>query len=1224
MNKVFLTLFILIFCGTLLPVALFLWQPTLRAKLVHMAFRSAGYSFSASKTEFKYNKYNNGIEFKAFDLKLDSDDGFFDIKVDKASLILKIFPLFMGQIRPSVIIAHSPEVNISLSDDDAFQYDNLFDELSFFQSFVSYLPRLIEIDNGLLVIRNTRLKIKDIFIRGTPARIEGRSDIKVIAKFNNEEASVSFKVDGYIINSLIDSRCTFDISGDFFPISWLPELEDVYGDIAPNISASLETKNKLSLKGTIPFKNFSIEIDKEQKDGRYSIQEGLAAFTANLTPKNLAFDYINIKTPDLNVAGTGKINFSNSLNPEITVNIASNPVDIEIFKKYIPVQALDPWLRTELIPSFISGTASLVHLGFKGSKEQILYFDEEENAEVFSLKIKVIDAQIKQKVLPWKFQNALGSIQIANGMLKVDLEAANIAGTDKRTNFKNCAFIVDSIYKDDPSMNFIIDGTFAVTDIIKLSTSAFTPKTLQNVLSHIVFTGGVLEITDPFIVSGQGWKNDFFKIAKGTAMLKNCALKLKNDSEGKTITINAILKEKDGGINASSVTASVKDNILIKNGSFNINNSWPALFSIAGDIDLDNLSFFAKLGKVRDEHIKRFSELFYFDGIVKFKLNAELQKNNIFNIVLFEATNSAKPVTVDFKHENTVFNLKFTKLEAAFNSSKGGTIFTAGQIKNLLFEFNGNINTGMELSGMLHGMIDWHNISDILDFDYSPLIIEGVSPFRVALKGKADKWVLNGAIEMDGLQGTYNSLYFGPFSENEKVNFEAVIQNGKATDNKIKFRSGASVCDIEIKNTHGSDDFSLIFSSKNFDISGLGLRHGFAVNEYGKGNISGNIVVNAIKSRAMISGSIKCDDIFFPTEMYLSPIENGKGSFSISESSITFDSVQLDIGHSKLYAEGMLSWLDNVSGNINISAPTLFVTDVMPDFFPGKHQDEASPITFSKNIDFTISAESAVWRDIKLKNVKIKGVFEDDLISVTEGYGLLSHSEISSVGQYSILTNRIDMKGTVFIKSQPILELLESLHMEPVVMGNLLSAELIFSINDAPVNEIMKNINGTWNFYAEQGEFQKTHAIFSIIRAISIKDLLYKDQGEGFSFRVIRGAGTITQGVIYSEEVAMLSPVFNSVLQEATLNLDTQEIKGTILVSPLGTLDSIISKIPLVGYILTGDNNTLMVLRFDLSGVAAEPIVTYKPFTGYPSSLLGYLKRLFTVPGKVIENLSNR
>ena len=1219
MKKFFLILSILIFCGILLP-ALLLQQPDLRAKLVHMAFRSAGYSFSASKTEFKYN---NGIEFNAFDLKLNSDDGLFDVKVDKVSLTLKVFPLFIGQIRPSVIIAHSPEINIFLSDRDKSQYDDVFDELVLFQSFISYLPKLIEIDNGLLVISNTHTKIKDIFIRGTPTPVKGRTDIKAIAEINNEKTSVPFKIDGHFITSLIHSYCSFDISGDFFPVSLIPGLEDIYGNIAPNISASSETKGKLSLKGSIPFNNFSVEINKELKDGRYGIQEGLAEFTAELAAEILSFDFINLKTPDLNISGSGKINFSKVSNPEITVNVASNPVDMEIFKKYIPVQAFDSWLRTELIPSFISGTASLTHLGLKGRKEQILNIDEKENAKVLSLGIKVTDAQIKQKALPWEFQNVSGSVQIVNGMLKVDLDTANIAGINKEPSLKNCTFIMNSVYEDDPLMDFILYGKFTVTDITKLLTSVFIPKTLQDVFSPLILTEGILEITDPFIISAQSMENNplTLNITKGTAMLKNCAVKLKDDPEDKTIIINAILKDKDGGINASSVTASVGNTILVKDGSFHINSDWPAMFSIAGDIALKDLYFLTKLGKVPDNYIQIFSELFYFDGIVKFKLNAELRKNNIFHIVLLEITNSDEPIITDFKYENTEVNLKLTKLETVFNSSKGGTIAVTGQMKNSSFEFNGNINTGMELSGILHGMIDWHSISNILGFDDSPLIIDGISPFNISLKGKTDEWMLGGDMGMDGVQGIYNSLYFGPLSNNEKIFFETAIQNGKTANKKIKFISGPSVCNIEIKNTQ--DGFSSIFSSDFFDISGLRLRYGFSVNEYGKGNISGNIAVNAIKpDSVVIDGFISCDDIFLPVEMYSYPIEKGKGHFSISGSSITFDSVQFEIGLSKLHAEGALSWSDNLSGRINILSPALFVEDIIPDSFMNKRQNENSPITFSQDadIDFAINADSAVWHGIKINDIKIKGVFKDNLISVTEGYALLSRSKISSAGKYSMATNQIDMEGTVSIASQPILALLESLGTEPFMTGDL-SAELTFSINNTPVNEILKNINGTWKLYTENGEFKNSNIIFSILNALSIKDI-FKDRGSGFHFSSIRGSGNISQGVIHSEEIVMFSPVFNSVLNEATLNLDSQEVKGNIHVSPLGTLDSIVSKIPLIGYILAGDDNTLMVLRFDLSGVVTEPIVTYRPFTGYPSSLLGYLKRVFIAPGKMIENLS--
>ena len=61
----------------------------------------------------------------------------------------------------------------------------------------------------------------------------------------------------------------------------------------------------------------------------------------------------------------------------------------------------------------------------------------------------------------------------------------------------------------------------------------------------------------------------------------------------------------------------------------------------------------------------------------------------------------------------------------------------------------------------------------------------------------------------------------------------------------------------------------------------------------------------------------------------------------------------------------------------------------------------------------------------------------------------------------------------------------------------------------------------------------------------------------------------------------MSSPVLNAVAR-GKLDLNTKKIKVDLGAQPFVTIDSILSKIPLVGYILTGKDRALLVYYFKI------------------------------------------
>jgi hypothetical protein len=101
----------------------------------------------------------------------------------------------------------------------------------------------------------------------------------------------------------------------------------------------------------------------------------------------------------------------------------------------------------------------------------------------------------------------------------------------------------------------------------------------------------------------------------------------------------------------------------------------------------------------------------------------------------------------------------------------------------------------------------------------------------------------------------------------------------------------------------------------------------------------------------------------------------------------------------------------------------------------------------------------------------------------------------------------------------------------------------------------------------------------------------------------------------------MRSPVLNAVAT-GSADLGQGLADFDLGVQPLGTIDTVVSNIPVLGHILTGENKSLITYYFEVKGPILDPQVEAVPFKSLGTGVTGVLKRLFLSPVKLFEDIS--
>ena len=80
------------------------------------------------------------------------------------------------------------------------------------------------------------------------------------------------------------------------------------------------------------------------------------------------------------------------------------------------------------------------------------------------------------------------------------------------------------------------------------------------------------------------------------------------------------------------------------------------------------------------------------------------------------------------------------------------------------------------------------------------------------------------------------------------------------------------------------------------------------------------------------------------------------------------------------------------------------------------------------------------------------------------------------------------------------------------------------------------------------------------------------------------------------------------------IDLGKNQIDARIGVHPLVTVDTVLSHIPIAGYILTGKDKAFLSYIYEVTGDLDDPKIEAIPFKSVGEGILGIFKRLLETP----------
>jgi uncharacterized protein involved in outer membrane biogenesis len=165
--------------------------------------------------------------------------------------------------------------------------------------------------------------------------------------------------------------------------------------------------------------------------------------------------------------------------------------------------------------------------------------------------------------------------------------------------------------------------------------------------------------------------------------------------------------------------------------------------------------------------------------------------------------------------------------------------------------------------------------------------------------------------------------------------------------------------------------------------------------------------------------------------------------------------------------------------------------------------------------------------------------------------------------------------------------------------------------------KMKESLNGNLRLEIENGVIEKFNILSKIFSVLNVSQLfkgrLPDLKTKGLPYRQILANIHVKDGVASTDDFLVDSDAMRITLI-GKIDLDKNSIDARIGIHPLVTIDTILSNVPIAGYILTGKDKAFISYFYEVKGDLDDPKIEAIPFKIVEESTWGIIKRLLETP----------
>lgn len=171
--------------------------------------------------------------------------------------------------------------------------------------------------------------------------------------------------------------------------------------------------------------------------------------------------------------------------------------------------------------------------------------------------------------------------------------------------------------------------------------------------------------------------------------------------------------------------------------------------------------------------------------------------------------------------------------------------------------------------------------------------------------------------------------------------------------------------------------------------------------------------------------------------------------------------------------------------------------------------------------------------------------------------------------------------------------------------------------------ELKKSALGNVKLQMKDGKIRKFNTLSKVFSILNVSQLLKFRLPDmvagGMPYNNVTGSISIKDGSISSKDLFISSDAIN-ISAIGSADIVKEELNLTLGVQPLQTVDKIVNRIPVVGWLLTGKEKDFLTAYFEAKGKWSDPQVSAIPVKSMSKGILNVFRRVFELPVRLFTD----
>lgn len=408
--------------------------------------------------------------------------------------------------------------------------------------------------------------------------------------------------------------------------------------------------------------------------------------------------------------------------------------------------------------------------------------------------------------------------------------------------------------------------------------------------------------------------------------------------------------------------------------------------------------------------------------------------------------------------------------------------------------------------------------------------------------------------------------------------------------------------------------------------SGESLKSSKLTARLGSSTITGSGVLSGFAapevSLDFSSPSLDLADLGFRSAADKVAVEQVKGSVSLQEDRLSIKSLSGRINRSIIRASGTVRGMRNPRVDLELDADYLDMADVGLLATLDRGED-AKGGSGRGSFTATVKAAAGRFHQVEFRKLRSDVHLEQKILYVEKATCTLLGGEFAGNGRVDFgATGGPRYQTSLRLQNISAAQLLQVFGTNRELTGTMsLEGDLI--AKGDTLDQVKATSLGNLRLHCEKGTLRKfslLSKLFSILNVSQLFKFKLPDMvSDGMPYNQINASFSLRDGLVTTDDLFIDSNAMN-ISMIGQFDLVKEQMNVTVGVKPLQTIDKVVSHIPVLGWVLTGKNKSLITTYFQATGSLDNPEVKSITAKSMAKGVFNIFSRLFSLPAKLVTN----